>query len=279
MDTKTEILITRHSKKPTENDAASQKYEGISESGVELALQRAQDIAQILEQSEPGTIMLIIGASNVARTKSTGRIYGEELSRIFKDQNEYVVKTAAEIGSRHDLRAQITETSRQNPDKKIVIAYPLFIRQFSDPGNGFADNKGNIIPYYDALEKKHKNDVDVMIREWIETRGKMDGLVGPDPTEVGRNVAENGSRRTQIFVEKSGVKRKIILVFVGQSWSLDAGITYAAKGKVDLQSFEEVTGGHVIDETELAQISISPGSSKVKYRGKEFERKTQIPKV
>ena len=83
---KTEVLITRHSKKATAEDTSS--YEGLSQAGVELAKQRAKDFANILEASEPAILLLLIGASEAPRTKSTSRIYGEELTEIFSQKPE-----------------------------------------------------------------------------------------------------------------------------------------------------------------------------------------------
>lgn len=276
MDPKTEVLITRHSIKPTENDQASEKYEGISESGVELARRRAKDIAQILEESNPATVLFVLGTSNLLRTKSTARIYSEELIQIFKDRPEYLVLTKETIESNLDNNAnKVKRFIRQHPDQKIIVCWPLFVKEFSDPGNGFAEKNGEIAAFYTALENKHKKDADAMFHDWLKTRGRISNdLIGPDPTTVGRNFFINGVGKMR---KLSPENRGVIFVINGQSWSSDSGITYAAEGKVDMESFEKVAGGHIIEETELAQISISSDKVKVKYRGQEFTR--DIPKA
>lgn len=60
---------------------------------------------------------------------------------------------------------------------------------------------------------------------------------------------------------------------VGHSWDLDAVACYLAKGKVDKESFHEVCGGKIINESEMiSDIIVTPeGKTSVKYRGREFQ--------
>src|SRR3990170_8423329 len=79
-------FFTRHSIRPKEGDQESPDFEGVSEKGVELAKQRASEILESLEQSENGTVMFMGGTSEIARTKSTALIYGNEIRNIVLEQ-------------------------------------------------------------------------------------------------------------------------------------------------------------------------------------------------
>jgi len=58
-------FFSRHSVKPRGEDLESSALAGISEKGVELAKERAQEILSNSERLENGTIMFIGGASEV----------------------------------------------------------------------------------------------------------------------------------------------------------------------------------------------------------------------
>lgn len=164
---------------------------------------------------------------------------------------------------------EVIKKIEENPNKKIVVEFPLFIKEFA-MGGRWADKKtGEYTDYTNALLAKYNKDDDKCLRGWIESEGHLDGLTGPNPTDVAKEHLQ-GAKRLHEFAEKYVKNRPVVVGSVGHSWNLDALAVYLANdGKVDLEGLEKV-GGLMIKTAEMARIEVDGGDCKLIYRGKEF---------
>ena len=251
-----EFFTTRHSIKPKGEDLPSDQYEGISESGVELAQERTEDILKMIDQAEAGTVMVIGGASESARTGSTARVYGDRAKEIITEteREDLIVITAEDIeeenGYSNKVR-KIRELVEANPDKKVIIDIPLFLSGFAM--DRWMDEDGNFGPYTLDLLERHGKDMDGAVEEWIATGGKMGDLEGPDPQAVAEEHLES-IEKLNSFVKKHIPDRPIIIGSVGHSWNLDALAVYLANdGQVNTEGWKKV-GARQIGETEPIKL-------------------------
>jgi hypothetical protein len=272
------MFMTRHTIKPKGEDLKSERYPGASERGVDLAKERAkEEILNMIEKAKPGTVVIISGASEVDRTKSAGEIYGDELQEVLKDNSDYLVVTRSEIQdmlSQKDGKAldKLTTIINSNPDKKIVIDFPLFLKEFGFGAGRWTEKDGNLTKYFQALLEKHNNDEMACVKDWIENEGRIDGssLQGPNPAEMAKEHVA-GLKRINDFARKLiGGSRPIMVGGVGHSVNLDATAIYLSNnGQVTMEGFEKL-GGELIKETELMQLETKDGKTTFNYRGKEF---------
>lgn len=274
--------MTRHTKKPKGEDVEVKRYPGASESGVELGKDRAtEEIVGMIEKAKPGTVMIISGASELVRTKSTGEIYGDKLKEVYGNNPDYLVITRSEIKNMIDQNRQkksgkvldmLKEIVGKNPDKKIIIDFPLFLKEFSMGKGRWIDKDGKLIEYADALLKKHNNNETACLKDWIENEGHLEGtsLQGPNPTVVAEEHLEGLRRIDDIARKFIGEARPTVVGGVGHGWNLDVVAVYLANnGKVNAEGLEKL-GGEMIKETELMRLETVDGKKVFNYRGKEF---------
>jgi hypothetical protein len=281
MEGKLEGFLTRHSKKPKGDDKESQQYPGISDVGVEMSEKRAEEeISKMIEQAEPGSLIFLAGASEQVRTKSTAEVYGDKLKELFAGREDIKVVTREEISEMRDPQRGATfnvenlkNYALSDPDKKVVIDFPLFLKEFALSGDGrWANKNGEYSEYTKAILKKHNNDELACLREWVETEGKMGDITGPNPTQVAEEQL-NGMKRLNQFAQKYADGRPVLIGGTGHSWNLDALAIYLAnEGKVNIEGLEKI-GNSMIKETELMKIEIKDGKEVFGYRGQEFEVK------
>ncbi len=294
--TKESFFTTRHARperNKTGEDLASKEYPDLTEVGVEQAKERAQrDILKLIKDAPRGAVVLIGATSDQPRTKQTAEIYGDGLSLVQKEMDNDIIvlsKHQVEDMAGNDnpgkgfspqgiIRAvkKINEIIEANPDKKVVVDYPLMVKQLAYKyKNRWTDQAGKKTEYFSEVLKKHSNSHEEAGKDWIANAGKLelsDGrlLQGPVPAQVAEEYLE-GAKRLRDFARKYIGDRPLIVGEVGHQWDLDALVTYLASGgKVDLESFNRVTGGDIAGETEMVEFSIDDQKTRVKYRGKEF---------
>jgi len=274
-----EFFAARHTIKPKGEDRESMEYKGASEKGVELAKERAHDVLNLLENAKDGTVMFIGGASEVIRTKSLDHILGDEIKRIVqeKQRDDVMVMTQKDIAPQEykdskgytDIIRETTEKIEANSNKKIIVEFPLFLKQFAMGRERWIDKNGDFTAYTKALLEKHNNNVTECLKDWIANEGQIGELEGPNPTKVAEEHLE-GIKRLQEFAQKHIPDRPLIIGAAGHSLNLDALAIYLANnGKVDAEGFEKV-GEEMIKETELARVEIENGKSKLVYKEQEF---------
>jgi hypothetical protein len=278
MENQEKFFVTRHSKKPKGEDIESSDYPGISEKGVELAKERAQEIESFLEQQDTGTVMFIGGGSEIARTKSTAEAYGDAVKELSKEKKDILVITKDEIISEGAPTGytkaieKIVEKIKLNPDKKVVVDYPLFLKELS-PARWF-DEKGNLSPYAAELLKRNNDDEYETTKDWIRTGGQIENLQGPNPSTVAEGY-KKALLRLQEFAKQFIGDRSLVVGVVGHSMDIDVFATQLAKGKIDVQGFEEVTRGQLVKETEMATIKMDKDKITLSYRNQDFTFENQ----
>jgi hypothetical protein len=290
----TTFFTHRHTKKSSEYPS------GITPEGEDIVKQKTKEsLLDTLEQADPGTILAMIGSSDSIRTKSTSRISGQELKELLAEKtDEYLVLDENDInGLVQNKQTESTihklqETVADNADKKIVINYPLALKQLSliqgeatrvenKPEWKF-DKKGEKLnPYTAELLKRNNNDDFNSVIDWIRNEGKIetaDGKVleGPNPQEV---VGEyiTSLNRLQETCEKLFPGRPLIIQETGHSWDIDVFIAYLThEGKLDEKAFVDIATtnnekGTIISEFESPIIKVSKDKASIVYRGKTWD--------
>lgn len=258
---------------------------GLSPRGIEAAknVGRSQELVEFINSLPKNSLVFIGGATEAERTVTSGRLYEDGLKEFFK--NDAVVigyKTIKEIakqaGSFTKIIEAITGLLDKNEGKKVVIDFPVFIKELSFGKRwGFWSEKGP--EYFDYLMNKYNNDEDKAYKEWIETKGKGDdGIEGPIPDDVADEYMR-GLMRLKEFCQKYAPGRPITIGAITHRWDIDAFVLKMAKEKVDEESFREVAGDKLSDENEGTYIRIEGNDLDITYRGKKYARKIEKQKL
>ncbi len=277
------FYITRHSIKSEESEVENHEYPGISSEGIEKGLEKSGEIKKMIDKLPPKSIFWFGGATEAIRTKSTIRLYGEGLKDLYKDDPNVVVITKKEInqiikeGPDEKILDKITNiiNSEENQNKKIIIDYPLFLKQFSFGKRWKIFMNLEKSSYFQYLTEKYGFDEEKMFKEWIETKGKTNDIRGPDPERIAEEYIF-GMERLNKFAKKNISNRPINIGAVAHRWDLDAAILKLINGGVTAQAFEEISGGKLTDPNEGTLITLYPNSDKkILFRGKEYEIKSE----
>lgn len=270
-----DFFTTRHSIKPKGEDKESVLYKGISEKGELLAKERANDLVALVERAPEGAVVFIGGATDQIRTKSTAEVYGDEMKKIVAEENKDII-----IFNRNDIAdskkgysqivEELVEKINADPAKKVIIDFPMFLKEFSIGGGKFLDASGNSNDFTNKLLELGGSE-EGGSKKWIEGGGIADGIEGPKPKEIAEEQLRGIDRLSEFVQKNLGQTRPVIIGFVGHSWPLDALAIYLANnGEVTMEGFEKI-GGAMIKETEIAELVLDNGKTKFKYRGKEYE--------
>ena len=260
--------FSRHSIKPKGADLESSEFSGISEKGVELAKERSKEIIGNLETTEFGTVMILGGVSEVPRTKSTAMVYGQEIKKYLLEQgrNDVIVFLPEDLDEVEGYTNKVkflTEKIKANPDKKIILDFPLFIKEFSLKDR-WIDEKGNFLEYTKELLKRNGNNEEAAMKDWFDNQGRIGDLLGPNPEEVAEQQL-TGLERLREFAKKYISDRPLIIGSVGHSWNLDAVAVYLANnGKISREAFEKMEA-KMIGETKMITISERDGKQVLEY--------------
>lgn len=268
-------FTTRHSMKPEGDDPESTEFSGISEKGVILAKEKGREILKDLEEAEEGTIMFISGISEAIRTRSTAEVYGQEMKKTISEEAKEDIIVLLPEDLPKDLKKRkkhyiassvefLSEKIKENPDKKIVVDFPLFIKEFSLEGRWINDS-GEMTEYTKELLERNNNDGDESLRDWFDNEGKIGDLEGPNPTEVAEQQLA-GIERLRKFAKKYiPSERPLIIGSIGHSWNLDAMAVYLANnGEVSREAFDEMKA-KMIGETKLIRIVDHKGKQALEY--------------
>ena len=251
-------FFTRHSVKPKGDDLESQDYDGISEQGVELAKQRAQEILAGLDEAEGGSVLFLGGASEMNRTKSTALVYGHEIKQILSEQNRqdvvvFMPEDVKDLQGYSKKVEYLIDQIKANPDKKFILDFPMFLKNFGIYGERWRDENDQPLPYLKKLLYVAGNNEESAMSEWFKDQGKIDNLIGPNPKEIAEEQLV-GIKRLREFAEKYLQDRPLIIGSVGHSWNLDAVAVYLANnGEVDFDSFENMRA-RMIKETGMIRL-------------------------
>jgi len=302
----TTFLLNRHTlkNKPGTPEAVSEQtgieFKGITEAGAELVREKVRtDLLGIIEKSAPGSVVILGGASDLYRTKSSSRVATEELQRLLAERsNEFLVLDETAINNLvqdrstestlHALQKKVSE----NPDKKVIISYPLYLQEITlltknagrmaDVKNwkvGGPDNEVSteIVKEY---SKVSSNPEDIaLVLNWIRTNGRLevDGKV-----LEGANPIETAQRYTRAFLRLQKVakqlfpNRPLVIQITGHSWDIDVFIAYLTHhGKIDVEGVKEIAAGNqgketMIEPFEAPVIKVGSEGAMLSYRGKEY---------
>lgn len=322
-------FISRHAES-AKYGKPHEEYISLTPEGVKQARERARsEILEIIQEAPEGAVIFIGGGSDQLRTRETGEIYGEELNRIVyedlkgisdvevitkRDIEEattptyhQVLKKAQETSDERELRKiaedlkqesyamtlqQIEEIIKENPDKKIVVDYPVRLWGFSygykakgEEGGlvgepRWIDEKtGKASDFFATVVREKGNDEggQIWIRqggEYTDQSGRV--LKGPKPIEVAKEYLA-GLVKLQEFAKKH-TDKPLVIGGVGHSWDIDALATWLSLGcpkeissEDFYQQFMKISqGGEIIKETEMVRFEINADGVKIKYRGKEY---------
>lgn len=277
------FFILRHSDKPDEKNPESQTHPGLSEKGVEKAKeQKAREIKEIIDNAPDRALIYIGGATELARTKSTAIAAGEGLKTLYENDEtvlvlikEEILNQAGKTGSISSAIKKIIEIveSDENKNKKIVVDFPLFVKELSFDRRW--DAKKDNFEYYDYLDKKYGDNEEGAFEEWSHTKGEnIEGSEGPNPETVAEEYLF-GLDRLHEFAKKYFPERPVVIGAVSHRWDLDAAILKLITGEVSPKSLKEISDEKLTDTTEGATITIGGDQIKIVWRGKEFEVKIE----
>lgn len=281
------FFATRHSIKPTAGDPGSEVYSGVSEKGIDLARERAGEILELMNNEPAGTVMFLAGSSEIPRVKNAAKIYGEEMNRILKSSNNEEIlivsnENIKDISKKEDesgdkpgysqIVEEIAEKIKANPEKKVIVDFPMFIKEFAFNNDRWAGKDGKMTEYVIKLLAKYNNNVEECLRDWIANEGKSGDLSGPNPTEMAKEQLQGIERLAKFAKRYLGEEGNLLIGSVGHSWSLDALAVYLTNnGRVDMEGYEKI-GGQMIKETQLMRV----GKNKTDktclfYNNKEYQ--------
>jgi len=252
-----DFFVTRHSKRPTAEDRESLEFVGISESGVELARERAREILALLDGAEEGTVMFLGGSSDISRTSSTALVYGKEIRRLLEEcgRNDVTVvlpSDISDVSSAVGIMEYLSELAEADPNRKLVIDLPLFTKELSYRGS-FQTGDGKATPYWNDWLERTGGDVE----DWFNNWNQNSELKGPDPNKVAERQLYGIDRLRRLAGRCLPAGRSLLIGAVGHSLTLDALAVFLANGgNVTVDAFRSLKGD-IIGETQM--ISMTSG--------------------
>jgi hypothetical protein len=262
----------------------SEKYPAITEKGERMAREKAREVyGSLIEDSEPGTVVFIGGASEEARVKQTAEVTGDELSKLYGENPDVEILTAEQL---EELRDEVREKGGkvldsiagyvgETEDKKLVITYPLFLKEFSLRPHHRDKETGEHTPYMKEMVNRFGSDERVMILKWFKGEGRLEKegqtLEVPSPQETAETHIQ-GINRLREFARKVVGDRPLVVGVVGHGWQLDALAVYLANnGKVTAEAYQRLLEAEEMEQSEGARVEIKGGKTTFLYRGNSYE--------
>ncbi len=279
------FIFSRHTKRSDgisglgaqEGDVASTEYPHITEEGVEKARKAArEEFAPMVENSTERSVLFIGGSSEEDRTKETAEVIGNELAQQYAGNLKVKVFTRKNIDvlreqARQDNDSVLNDLQKiidENPDKKLVFAYPLFLNELSLRPQ-FRDRKtGKHTEFSDSILSKTGIDESTGVKEWFAVATDTETTRSTQKTAEVQLEAIN---RLQKFAKKFVGDRPLLVGMVGHGWQLDALALYLAnKGKVSAKDFEKLFHSEFIQQAETGKLSVTKDGAVFTYKGKEY---------
>lgn len=271
------FIATRHSLKPKSGiDPESLNYKGVSEKGVDLAKERAEDILNILKNEPEGSILFFLGSSEADRTKNTAQIYIDTIKDLLANESQQNISLVLKDKINNSGYGQtknaniLADKINSHPEQKFIIDINLFIKEFSN--SCWTDKNGNLSEYSKKLLLDNNNNEELCFRDWVANNGVSGDLVGPRPEDVAKKSLA-GIKRLSDFAKRflKDDDRNIVIGAVGHSWNLDALAIYLANnGVVDINGFDKIKGT-IIDETQILRLAKQgDGKYNLSYNNNEY---------
>ncbi len=305
MNNESKIFATRHAE-PSAKDREPSEFMGLSVKGEEEARSEAKkEFSELIEKAESNSVIFLGPASEHIRTAATLLTIANELEEKFKNKDKedvivYIpevmqkwqgmkmenrgISTMQKRGSSielgtvkemQDIIHKISEIIETNSDKKVVVALPLYLKEFSFWNHGwinketfdFIDYAKEILINSEGLTEEEKYAS--FMREWLKTKGKRGKLEGPKPEDCVEAI-DKGIKRYKNFAEKFSNSRPLIIAMAGHSWELDAYLVYKSTGELTPEAFNKVFGDRALHTGESATITVTPEKTTVSIRGREL---------
>lgn len=266
-------------------EGGSEQYPSLTEQGVERAQELARtEFTKMIEEADPSTVMFLGGASEEVRTKQTGDVIGNSLAEHFRDREDIAVITRADIEQLR-IRTKEAEGGRvlpelqrlldENQGKKVVVTYPLAIKQFGLRPHHREKETGAHTPYIQALLARTGRDENKAVLEWFRNKGKIEKegkvLEVPSPQQTAEAHVE-GINRLRTFTTRFAKDRPVLVGLVGHGWQLDALAVYLAnKGRANVTGFKKLFGGKALKQPEAGTVTVSQQGATFSYRGKDYD--------
>lgn len=280
-------VIGRHTDRSDKSDhPESEDYPGITENGLEMVRERALKIKEFIDQASPGAIVFMGGTSEEDRTKSTARAFGDELARAYEGSDQVLVLTIStiesaieekrQVDSRANAKIVLDDFLKSNPDKKIVIARPLFVKELSLRPFFREDQTGEHTQFTKDLYEKG-NDDEAIATDVLMGKGNIvDEMQSPIALQDLALRQIKAMNRLRKFAGKFAQGRELIISLTGHAWNLDALLSYLANaGEANYEGYTK-TGGQEIDQSEIATLEIEDRKALLKYRNKTYEIPTEL---
>jgi hypothetical protein len=255
-----EFIFSRHAKRTREKtpDGEKSEYLGITKEGEMETRKNAKDVAEIIDNLPEKSVIVLGGVSGAVRTRSTIEIYADELKKIFKGRKDVNFPMEGLKGSLNGKLKKLKELSESETDKKSIIEFPLWIKQFTASPEKWQE-------WFDFYAKIGKSgDKKSDIPDWMEKK------IGPDPEKVAKDFIKGLSRENNFF-KKFFPDNTIAFVNVDHSGELDALFTYLANnGIVSKEGFEKI-GNKEVKESEISELIFpKDGEINFKYRDNTY---------
>jgi hypothetical protein len=249
------------------------EYKGITEPGVERAREQTKEIVKMIDESSPDAVVFIGGSSEEPRTKSTADVYGNTLDQHYQDDQNVIVVSQKTIDSLRDkdpnfkLGTYTQNIITDNPDKKIVISSPLYLKQLSLRPHFRDTETGQQSEYSGELYQAGHGD------EEKATKALMQASKTDKPPTTPQQLAEQhleGISRLRKFTKRFADDREVTVGLVGHGWNLDALSSYLAdEGKAGDAGYQK-TGDKMMEPSEIGQVTIDEDEARFTYRGQTY---------
>ena len=300
----TTFLVNRHTLKGTPEAVSEQsglEFKGITEAGAEKVRERVRtDLLETIEKSAPGSVVVLGGASDLYRTKSSSRVATEELQKLLSERsNEFLILDEAAINNLVQDRSTestlhaLQKVVSENSDKKVIISYPLYIQELTlltketgrmegvtnwKIGGPDSETSTAATAEYTRLAGGTPENINAVLN-WVKTHDhlEVDGkiLEAPNPIETAKRYTR-AFLRLQKVAKQLFPNRPLVIQITGHSWDIDVFIAYLTHhGKIDEDGVREIAAGNqgkdtVIEAFEAPVIKVGSQGATLSYRDKEY---------
>lgn len=270
-------FFARHGERTDKSsNPESEKYKGITESGLEKIKENTEKIRQMIDNASPNAVVNIGGSSEEDRTRSTADAIGDYLSESYSEDPNTITITRHQItiqkesGEMPDTISYITHQIENNPDKRIIISYPLFLKEFSIRPHFRDQNTGKTTDLTNDLYKAAQENEQAATHILMGGEGSQNIDFPVSPQQLA-DKQKKGLQRLREFSRRFIKDREIIIGFVGHAWDLDAlASDLANQGQADYEGFIK-SGGQEIEQAEVGIVDIKEGKTVFSYRDQEFK--------
>lgn len=286
------FAFLRHSERSTKDanviNSDAPGYPGITERGVQMLEEPSARLALAIEAGAPNAVVFIGGSSEEIRTRSSAEVIGDNLARMYKDDPNTVVITRSQIKEMYKAQTspeadpQMAAVDRMlnvikhvktiihdNPDKRIIVTYPLHLKQFSMRPI-LRDFQGNQTAYTKELEARNPGDVDAqMLEAMLDTHPADYKNPRPfSPDELG-NQHLQGVERLHRLAERVVGERETFVAFVGHGLYLDTLAGKLAKRKDESleKAYRERLQAKSIGQAEMGIVRFKDNAATFTYQG------------